>query len=230
MAKIKAVAKQTTAVDRLSEGADVYVRALRDGTLSTAAFFQALALEGRCFAANIGSLTTPATFAATPIDGTEPDIILEVPSGTTVLPISLTIQMEAYGTNAIFECMAAFGTGGSRGAATGGTAITPVNLRTDAPRGSSCVCYSTIDDATATYLTANKVEFFRDGLQSAITKATAVNNIANADFVKFKWSAAESGFQPVLIGASQLFVNAMSQAGTGFMTLVWAELPSSAIT
>lgn len=230
MAKIKAVAKQTTAVDRVSEGTDVYIRAFRDGSLTTAQFFQALAIEGRCFCANIGTLTTPATFAATAIDGTEPDIILEVPSGVTVLPISLDIQMEAYGTNAIFECVAAYGTGGSRGAATGGTAITPVNLRTDAPRGSSCVCYSTIDDATATYLTGNKVEFFRNGLQSAITKATAVNNIANADFVHFNWSAAISGFQPVIVGAAQLFVNAMSQAGTGFMTLVWAELPTTSVT
>jgi len=56
-----------------------------------------------------------------------------------------------------------------------------------------------------------------------------VNNIANADFVKFEWNVAKYGFQPILVGASQLFVNAMSQAGTGYIKLVWAELPTRSI-
>jgi len=229
MAIIKAKAQQTTSVSRVSEGNDVYIRALRDGSLSTAGLFQALAIEGRMFQATVGTLTGPSTFASTAIDGTEPDLIVEVPAGTTILPVSLQIYMEAYGTNAIFECLASYGTGGSKGAATGGTAVTPVNLRSDGPYGSACTVYSTINDATATYVTGNIVEFWRDGAQVAITKATAVNNIANADFVKFEWSVAKYGFQPVLVGASQLFVNAMSQAGTGFMKLVYAELPSAAI-
>jgi len=229
MPLIKTKGVQTTSVVRVSEGNDTYIRALRDGTISTGSLFQVLAIEGRMFQVTVGSLTGPSTFAASAIDGTEPDIIVEVPTGTTILPVSLQIYMEAYGTNAIFECLASYGTGGSRGAATGGSAVTPVNLRSDSPYGSACTVYSTIDDATATYVTGNIVEFWRDGAQSAITKATAVANVANADFVKFEWSVAKYGFQPILVGASQLFVNAMSQAGTGYMKLVYAELPSAAI-
>lgn len=230
MAKILGTARQTTSVQRVSEGSEVYMRMLRDGTISASDLSTILSLEGRVFHAQAGSLTSPATFATTAIDGTEPDLIVEVPSGTTILPLSIQIYMEAYGTNAIFECLASFGTGGSKGAATGGTAITPTNMRSDAPYVSQCTIYSTINDATATYVTGNVTEFWRDGAQSAITKATAVNNIANADFVKFEWSVAKYGFQPVLIGASQLFVNAMSQAGTGYIKLAYAELPSSSIS
>jgi hypothetical protein len=228
MALFKAKANQSSSVSRVGEGADVYVKALRDGSLTTAAFFQAMAMEGRMYVANAGSVTTPITFGAGDITGTEPDLLVEVPSNMVVIPVSFILNVEAYGTTAIFQCILSAGKGGSRGAATGGTAVTPVNVRTDAPFASQSTIYSNIDTGTATYLTTNAYEFWRDGLQKAVTQAAA-DATSPHRLETFAWSAQATGTYPILVGASQLFAFAAGQAGTGFMTLTYVELPVSAI-
>jgi hypothetical protein len=231
MAILKAKARQSTAVTREPEGEDVYLRALRDGSLSTVDFFTAMALEGRCFMANAGTATTPIAFGAgsTGIVTTEADLLVVVPNGTTIIPISLVIYNEAYGTNAIYECLAAYGSGGTTTQPTNATAVTPVNLRSDSPRGTSCTLWKSGDAAGATYITTNIVEFFRDGLQSAITKATAVANVANADQFRFSWSAVETGVVPIIVGSQQLFVFSQAQEATGFIQFCYCELPSSVV-
>src|SRR3990167_1136983 len=105
-----------------------FVRALRDGSLSMADFVMVSALEGRGFVANAGTVTSPITFGAGTIDTTEPDFDMLVPAGTLVIPVEIRVYMEAFGTNAQFECMASVGTGGTQGT---DTAVTPTNLRAD---------------------------------------------------------------------------------------------------
>ncbi len=61
MAIIKAKARQTTAVSAESEGNDVYLRALRDGTLLTAAWKQSYIMKGYGYQALVGGFSTPLT-------------------------------------------------------------------------------------------------------------------------------------------------------------------------
>jgi hypothetical protein len=234
MAIAKVIAKQLAAVDRVSEGGEVYLRAIRDGSLSIANFAQTLALEGRVFIAQAGTATTPVTFGAGSIDTTEPDLVVEVPSGTVILPLYLSLHMEAYGSNAIFECIASYGTGGvaANYTCTHGAAITPVNMKAATGITSACTIHSGMNGSSWTYQTGSVVEFFRNGMQSAITKSTAVNNIANLDSPTgylFEWSAKQTGVQPIVIGAAALTVFAAAQASTGYIKLVYAELPTSAV-
>lgn len=209
-----------------SDGGIMDLRCARDGVLFTAPWLLAQAMEGRMYSASAGSLTTAITWTGTAAcDMTKAAVMIDVPSGTTIIPVSIQLQMEAYGTNAIFECAAHCGSGG---VSAGGTAVTVTNLRSDAPDTTECTVTSDLTGGTA--LTTNICEFWRDGLQVAITKATAVNNIANKDDFKFVWTLAESSAFPIVIGAGQLFVTQGSQAGTGFAKIVWVEIPSTMVS
>ena len=132
--------------------------------------------------------------------------------------------MEAFGTTAQFEVMAAVGTGG---ASAGATACTITNLRTDAPNTSTCTAGS--DLTGGTYMTTNVSEFWRDGQQFAITKSAGSATAAASDPVKFEWKLSDAMTAPVMVGASQLAIVIGSQAGTGFCIVTWAEYPSTMV-
>jgi len=186
------------------------------------------AIRGRLMCAAAGSLTTPITWTATAAnDQTKAAVMVDVPSGTTIFPLSIDLHMEAYGTNAIFECAASVGSGG---VSAGGTAVTVTNMRTDDPYNSNCTVTSDLTGATA--LTTNDSEFWRSGVQVAITVATAVNNIANnaENFYKYSWNYKDGLWCPIVVGAGQLVVTQGSQAGTGFCKIIWIEVPTTEVT
>ena len=210
-----------------ADGGVADLRCTRDAVLFTAPWLLAQAMEGRMYCASAGSLTTPITWTATAAcDMTKAAVMIDVPSGTTIIPVSIQLYMEAFGTNALFECAAHIGSGG---VSAGGTAVTVTNMRSDAPDTSLCTVTSDLTGGTA--LTTNISEFWRSGLQAAITIATAVNNIANTDqgFYKFEWKLTDGLAFPIVKGASQLFVTQGSQAGTGFCKVIWVEFPSTMI-
>ena len=228
MALIKAKARQTSAISVGSEGDDVYARALRDGTILSADWILAQTIRGRLMCAQAGVLTTAITWTATAAnDQTKPAMFLDVPSGTTIFPLEISLNMEAYGTNAIFECAAVTGSGG---VSAGGTAMTITNMRSDAPYASLCTGTSDITGGTA--CTTNVNEFWKSGLQKAITVSTAVANVANSgkDFYEFAWRYKDGLFCPIVVGAGQLMVTQGSQAGTGFGRIIFIEVPTSEVT
>lgn len=228
MALMKAKARQTSAVSVGGEGDDVYLRGLRDGTVLSADWILAQTIRGRLMCASAGSLSTAITWTATAAcDQTKAAVMVDVPSGTTIFPLSINLQMEAYGTNAIFECAASTGSGG---VSAGGTAVTVANMRSDAPYKSNCTVTSDLTGGTA--LTTNDAEFWRSGLQIAITMATAVNNIANCgkDFYNFSWNYKDGLYCPIVVGAGQLVVTQGSNAGTGFCKIIWIEVPTTEVT
>lgn len=203
------------------------LRLVADGALVSQDWLMACAMEGRVYVGNSGTVTTPITFTATAtIDTTKPEYDILVPSGTIVIPVEIRVYFEAFGTNAQSEVMASVGTGGAQA----GTAITPKNLRVDLPNTTACTVHRT--GTGATYMTAGVSEFWRDGQQFAITKTTASATAAVSDPNLFIWRYSDSGIAPVLYSASassRLNVFQGSQAGTGFITVTWVELPVAAI-
>lgn len=203
------------------------IQGTRDGAMFTADWLQAKAQEGRMFVANSSKVSTVTTFGAGSISSDEIDLMIQVPADTTIIPVEIRVKMEAYGNTAIFETMASIGTGGSISSTTTEyTAITPTSLRTDAPHTSACTITAAHDSGTPTYMTANISEFWRDGLMQAWTQTSASAGTTYVPQV-FKWNALEEGVFPVCVGASQLAVFAASQAGTGFITVVYVEIPTA---
>ena len=207
------------------------LRLQHDGAAFVTEWEMGLALEGRVYVATAGTVTTPITFGAGTIDTTEPDFDMSVPASTLVIPLEIRVYMETYGTNAQFECMASVGRLGVLGS-TGATTVTPTNLRMDAPFTSTVSIVSNVDASGATYMTGNVTEFWRAGQQFSITKTTASATAAVDDPNLFIWRRSESRVAPVLYstaGITRLNVFATSQAGSGFITVIYAELPGSAL-
>ena len=205
-------------------------RAQRDGALFTSDWTLGLAMEGRVYVGNAGTASDTVTFGAGTIDTTEPDFDLSIPAGTLAIPLEIRIYMERYDTsNTQFECMASVGTGGSQGATT--TSVNARNIRADAPNTSLATAVAA-SSSDAVYMTSNVAEFWRDGQQATITKTGASATVSSQDPVLFIWRYSDSLVAPIMYSSSvvsRLNVFASSVAGTGFITVTWAELPDTAI-
>jgi len=201
------------------------IQGTRDGAPFSADWVLARCLEGRVFVANSGTVTSPASFGAGSIAEQEMDLFISVPSGTTIGILEVAIKMETFGTDAIFECMAKTGTGGTVGV---GTSVTPRNLRSDAPVTSLCTITGSATTSSGVALTG--VEFFRDGLARAKTITTFGSTATLKQ--KFVWNHKDAGYVPVVVGGTGTgcAVYAAAQAGTGFITVTYVEVPSSRIT
>ena len=210
-------------VNRLaSESHSKELRCGKDGSLFTADWFQSMAMEGRMFCAQAGVLTTPITWTATAAnDQAKPAMFISVPDGTTIIPLEISLYMEAFGTDSLFECAAITGTGG---VSAGGTAMSITNMRTDAPHTSLCTATSDLTGGTA--CTANVNEFWKSGVQKVATTATADDaSMRNPDV--FTWRYTDGMFAPVIKGAGQIMVTQGSQAGTGFGRIIFVEIPTA---
>ena len=194
-------------------------RGLRDGSLVTADYLEALAHEGRIFTANMGSVTTPLTLLVTAAN--RPDAWIRVPSGTTILPLQCTVAIEAMaGTATELDIRIAqndIGNGTSSAADVG-----PRSLRTDAPFGVGNCTARQLATADTTAET-NPVSVWR--------KEYILANAAGEDAKGFTVTRDMMGY-PVLVGGStwEVFVAATTTQATGFIVMTWAELPSTMFT
>ena len=211
---------------RSGDGEDVSIRALLNGEIGIADYFAIKAMKGQMFNASSVSVTTATTWTATAtIDITKPVLFVAVPSGKAIIPVFIMLYMEAFGSNAQFECQGVIGTGGSY--TSGGTGITPVCTRSDVSNTSGCTVYAGGNTIVTVGQTAKLNYFWRDGQQFAITKTTASATASVSDPNRFVWRAKDEYNINIAGPDSQLQVNQGSQAGTGFITLVYVEIPSS---
>ncbi len=74
-------------VGRARDGTELLTRLMRDGSQITADWFLALALEGRIFVANYGQAITAIT-CKTGWTPAQPDVNLDIPNGTSVIPLA----------------------------------------------------------------------------------------------------------------------------------------------
>ncbi len=232
MATIIADASQTTGIVRASEGAERQVRALRDGSVVTVDWYMSLVAEGRVFGVNNGTGTAPDTWNDVYADA-EQDMYLYVPAGTVIIPLYIGLGFEDTSTAALSDILAGYSSNGDANAV--GTALTSYNYRTLASPSSSVVAKSVITSAGSTHLGGTDfLEFWRpyagfaiDAFDSSIAWLGGGANSMHGMF----WSAREQ--VPPVIGsagtACALSIFMGQTAGTGFGTIIWAELPASAV-
>jgi len=223
MAVIKGTARQTSSIQSVGEGVEVYLRMLRDGTVGIADLIALWSLEGRVFTCNSGTGTSKVTFGGGTLDLTEHDLHVAVPSSVVIIPLELRIFFETWGTVQINENVLLKGTGSVAGT---GTAITPKSSNENA--GLSSACTVTGSCATGTAFTAVDIEIWRQSQQRVVSVATVTDAINYAP-QNFKWTALESGCLQVVGPSEQCAVFASAQAGDGFITFKYAELPVSRV-
>lgn len=189
-------------------------RGTRDGVLFTAGYFESLAMQGRIFSANMGTVTTPLTFLVTAAN--RPDAWIRVPSGTAILPIKLNVVLEsAAGTVTEIDVRIAqndIGNGTSSAAD-----VLARSHRTDAPISSLCTARQlATGDTTAE---TNPLSIYR--------RTYARADEAGIDYRGIEVTRELMGY-PVLVGAAtwEVFIAATSTQATGYVVMTWAELPS----
>lgn len=221
MAQIKGNARQTTSVEQRGEGVEVYLRMLRDGTVGVADLIALWSLEGRVFTVNEGTGTTASTFGAGTLDLTEQDIHVAVPSSVVIIPLEVDVHFDTLGAAQIVEVCMQKGTG----SVAAGTARTPKSSNENAAITSACTVTGSCTTGTA--FTTVDEEIWHDGIPLGITIAT-VGQVRVPH--KFSYRAMASGVLQVVGPSEQLAIFASAQAGVGFITLKYAELPIIRVT
>lgn len=174
-----------------------------------------LVMEGRCYHCDVGTLTTPISWADTALDSNQPRIAIDVPSGTTIIPMELKIHIEDQaGTNNEYIWITQTSL---CGLGTDATEITPLNMRTDMPATTTCTVYSIYTNDCATQTGMLEFARFTDPF---VHEADAVT-----DHI---WSALAS-VPPVVVGPGSLIMIAdgTGTAPGGFIYASWAEMPTN---
>lgn len=212
MASIILNAAERGSIQRVAEGASLQARGTRDGALFVANWYEAHALEGRIFSANMGSVTTPLTFLITAAN--RPDGWLRVPDGTMIIPLVCTVALEAFaGTVTEIDVRTAqndIGNGTSSAASIG-----PQANHTGAPYASTVVARQ-LATADTTAETA-PLSVWR----KQIPTANAAGNDAAGSFTVTR----EMMGYPVLVGPAtwEVFVAATTTQATGYLIFHWME-------
>ena len=198
---------------------------LRMGIAPVASKWDLFALQGLMFNLHqtaIGTAEAGSAAAGGGIVLTAPTIRFSVPAGTTVFPRHLNIS---YATAAGNVNEIAWAYTDTSPAATGGVAITPLNWRSDAPRGS--VVTNCITGA-ATPIVEAALTNVRAIYQDIIPLAFAFATNYVLQYTIDKWIDT---LIPIVGPAVVLLWMSGATAVTGYYSMDWAEVPTvSAIT
>jgi hypothetical protein len=233
MAFIKGKAKQTTSIDHVVEGADQFIRMLRDGSVVNMPWVMAKAIEGKVYSVHSGIMTAPVagTDSSSGATAAKPDLLITVPDRTTIIPVYISIDFEDTGTAAVVDVFAVASDVYDN--AVTATALTINNLRMDKPiGGSQCTAYGVVtaggtDPETSGY---NFVEFWRpwagfieDGFNSSTSWAIPYPH-------GVQWSIGQAVVPPVIVGTGSLNIYATTQNPVAFITAIWIEEETSNLT
>lgn len=207
-------------------GTDTQVNALglKDGAIVSSDWVQTNLMLGSVYMAYVGNESGPATLDAA-YDDQDPDLLIDVPDGTTIIPLAIKLQIEDYGTKALFETMAVVSKTLCGSTA---TVFVPINVRTRAAGGSNCAVRTGPTLVVATPYTTGSFELYHYVLHEVLDVGTATDD-TGAQLVRrdWNWSIAADGFAPVIDGEGSITVWSISQANKGFLQVYWLEFATA---
>lgn len=222
-------AAQAANVPNSADGFPVEARAMRDGSLSVADFLNLKNMEGRVFQFDIGAFSTPIVGGGngTIMDADQPEGLLSIPTGTTVLlnrvavqcqtPLLATDADESEILIAIDKDIAWDGTGTA-------TAEVAKAFRTDDKIASGCTCKSAFTTDITTSPTSD-IEVARKVITGDMNGTPANALWGSLDLVY------EPKVPPIIVGPAMVMVYwGGTVATSGFAQVQWTEIPSTSIT
>ena len=196
------------------------------GDVSSAAWKQSYVMSGRVFMLQFGAEDAPVASTGS-IDDQLAMAIVDVPSGTIIMPLWGQGVVGTWTTGTLINYMIEVDNAKIR-RASGGTAFTPICLRTDLDNGtgsagvSGCSAYvSGASDVVASAKTSGgSLEIYRESIEVNVGDA--------ADY----WPKMEYNpvISPLVVGPASVLVHFGAAADlTVYGNLMWAELPSANI-
>jgi hypothetical protein len=214
----EALVRKATAPSReTSDGVLEKLWAQRDGSLVTIPWDTALALDGKVFnvsnTVQEGGATALIGETAPGTANINPSLLIDVPEGVTIIPLEVSVMPEGTGTQG--DWVIRINTDDTTRYASGGAALTPINMRKDNRAKSSCACY---DGSTQIVASANTDD---DIIWTGSTDHSARANEPQV------WTAKEY-IPPILVGPASLlvFVIVTTVDEEVLFSVKWAELPS----
>lgn len=222
------IRRQVSSVTRATDdGKWMNLRGTRDGSMVSADWLTAMALEGRCFGANAGTATTTGTTSPA-YANTMPDLLITVPEHTTIIPVMIQVNMEDTGSADILDILALASSSYDTTSVTD-VDLTIYNMRMDAPNASLCSASTYITGGLTSPYTGNYIEFWR-GFGGKNADAFGGNTTPTNELVtRTAWNIKDALCPPVIVGEGSLNIWASAQAGFGFITAIWVEVPSTSI-
>ena len=223
MAVIEGKARQTTSTTGVGEGAEVYARLLRDGTMSMASFKQVCVMQGLGFHVTSGAFST-GNIGDTSIVADEPQHVLSIPSKTSIMPIRIHIQVQggAPADAEEVECLIGVDQDAVAVAATNSTEKLIYNMNTLFANTSSCKSY---DDFTDSGLTAPvlDIELARAVQEFDVIGTQGVANSTGVDLLY------EPKISPIINGPAMivLYWGGDAAGAGGFAQIEWLEFAST---
>lgn len=209
----------TTIPARRTGDGNIEVQGLRDGSLRVADWKQALALEGRAFIMQLGTEDAPIA-STTSIDDALVWGVIDVASGTTALLYHAEAVIATWTTATLVNMMIEYDNAKVR-YTSGGTAFTPLGLRTDAPIASTSAAYVGTDVTVAAKSTGGSLEVYRQSVEV---------NLGDAADSAPMWEYNPVVLEPVVGPASILFhFGAASADVTAYGNMKWLEVPTNSI-
>ena len=203
------------------DGTGGEMRLNRRGELVVPDFFTQLSIDGRVFNASNAVQETLEDISETGrgTNNINPALLLDVPSGTTGIPLEVILDVGADGTDediAITIC-----TDDKIRYASGGAAITPVSMHKGDPVSTACSFYSGSTTIVAGVNTDD------DTIYSARIAAEGAPRTTVTGQPSFFWSA-RLFVPPVLVGPAALLVFVVSATAdqTYMWSVKWAEIPT----
>jgi len=167
--------------------------------------------DGRAFMVSNAARETALAVGGTSFVDTTPAFILDVPSGTGVVPLEIDLRQGGTVAGGMITVLATLSDKVRR--ASSGTSHTPQNMRFDEPQTSGCSFYT---GATAS-ANADDISLFSGLFAQDLDGAVGVSQV--------HWSARDS-YAPYLVGPASLVVYAFagSTQPSWFFTFKWAEV------
>lgn len=206
------------------DGVAVPAPVLRMGIMPLADKWDLFGLQGRMFTMFQGVLGTVVTGPAADNAGivlTAPTIRFTVPTGLTVFPRRLQVALLLTATAIDNEIAVIYSQTDSYTSAVGGTAITPLNLRTDNPRATAVTnCYISDAGALLEGALTNVRALYQQCFPLDMVFGTSYNSDINIDVT---WD----DLHPIVGPASVLiYLSGKTATNTHYFNMSWAEVPT----
>jgi len=210
-----------------AEGELQYLRLLKDGTLVSADFKQASIIEGRGWMVTVGALSTPVTgggAGSTIVDLDTPELVIGVPSGTSILPFKIDVELmvtPGAADDDELDILIAVDQDKMNASSSGtSTGLTAYNLNT-LKSGLSSNCYA--NSAYSATMTDPVLDLELAHVTKIYEHLTTVATL---------WVEARLNYEPITVpiinGPAMICIYwGGTKAQNGFCTAQWLEFPSS---
>lgn len=155
--------RAATTPTRVGEGDIKDIAATRDGALHVVDWKQALAFEGRAFSLQFGTEDAPID-STTLIDDQLVTALVDVPSGTIAMLYWAQVVVGTWQDGTLYNFLIEVDSGKNR-FTSGGTAYTPLNLRTDKPIASLATARVGPDITVAAKTSGGSLELWRESVE-----------------------------------------------------------------